>query len=144
MLIRYKRLTTTAKEPLIGTKYSAGCDLYADVDAPIIIPPHYTSKISTGLSIEIPIGYFGGIYARSGIATKRGLRPANAVGIIDSDFRGDITIALHNDSNSVQIVEVDERIAQLIIQPYLPIEFEESESLSTTERDCGGFGSTGR
>ena len=110
----------------------------------MVILPHTTLKINTNIAVEIPDGYFGGIYARSGIATKRGLRPANCVGVIDSDYRGNIVVALHNDSDESQIVEPDERIAQLIVQPYLNVELKEVDSLSNTERGHGGFGSTGK
>ena len=108
-----------------------------------VIKPQGTMKIHTGLAMEIPKGYFGAIFARSGMATKRGLRPANCVGVIDSDYRGEIIVALRNDSDSEQVITSGERIAQIVIMPYLPIEFNEVNSLEDTERGDGGFGSTG-
>ena len=108
-----------------------------------VIKPYGTMKIHTGLAMEIPRGYFGAIFARSGMATKRGLRPANCVGVIDSDYRGEIIVALRNDSDSEQVITSGERIAQIVIMPYLPIEFNEVNSLEDTERGDGGFGSTG-
>ena len=144
MNINFVKLSKTAKTPSRGSVESAGYDLYADVNDKVVILPHTTLKINTNIAVEIPDGYFGGIYARSGIATKRGLRPANCVGVIDSDYRGNIVVALHNDSDESQIVEPDERIAQLIVQPYLNVELKEVDSLSNTERGHGGFGSTGK
>ena len=144
MNLKYKKLTKTAKEPSRGSKYAAGYDLYADVAERVVLPPHSTVKIPTNIAMEIPDGYFGAVYARSGIASKRGLRPCNCVGIIDSDYRGNIMVALHNDTETTQTVEPDERIAQIIIQPYLKIEWEEADELNSTQRGSGGFGSTGR
>lgn len=138
------KLQKDAKIPTRGSEYAAGYDLYACIDEPINIAPHATVKIGTGISIEVPHGYFGGIYARSGIATKRGLRPANCVGVIDEDYRGEIIVALHNDTNQVHMVVPNERIAQLILQPYLDSPIEEKDSLSQTERGIGGFGDSGR
>lgn len=144
MTVKVKRLTNTAKMPERGSKFSAGYDLSADITENILISPKETVKIPTGLSFEVPEGYFGGIYARSGLATKQGLRPANAVGICDSDYRGEYIVALHNDSNITRIVEPGQRIAQIIFQPYLMCELEDSDGLTKTQRGDGGFGSTGK
>lgn len=144
MKVNVKKLTNTAALPTRGSVKAAGYDLYADVSEDIKIAPHTTEKIGTGLAMEIPDGYFGGIYARSGIATKEGLRPANCVGVVDSDYRGEIIVALHNDSELERVVSASERIAQIIIQPYLSVEFEETDELEKSERGEGGFGSTGK
>lgn len=144
MIVKVKRLTNTAKLPERGSKFSAGYDLSADINESILIRPQETVKIPTGLSFEVPEGYFGGIYARSGLAAKQGLRPANAVGVCDSDYRGEYIVALHNDSNTTRIIEPGQRIAQIIFQPYLMCELEESDSLTETQRGEGGFGSTGK
>lgn len=147
--IKIKRLNDDAKIPTRGSKYAAGYDLYADItslDAPydaIAIKPGQTVKIGTGVAVEIPDGYFGAVFARSGIATKQGLRPANCVGVIDSDYRGEIIVAIHNDSDKPSIISTGERIAQLVIMPYLPVCFKEVDELSDTDRGEGGFGSTG-
>lgn len=143
MQINIKKLKENATIPTSGSKYAAGYDLYACIDEPITIRPHETAKIGTGLAMEIPEGYFGGIFARSGLATKQGLRPANCCGVADSDYRGEYIVALHNDSNEERIVEPNERIAQLIVMPFLPIEFNEVNELTDTDRGEGGFGSTG-
>lgn len=144
MNIKITKLNKNAIIPTRGSNEAAGMDLYACTSSPIIIAPHDTVKISTGIAMEIPDGYFGGVFARSGLATKQGLRPSNCCGIIDSDYRGDIIVALHNDTNIPQIIQPMERVAQLIIMPYLPIEFEEVETLSDTDRGTGGFSSTGK
>ena len=141
--IKIKKLNENAHVPSRGSEYAAGYDLYACIDEPMIITPHSTSKIGTGLSVEIPDGYFGAIFARSGLATKQGIRPANCVGVCDSDYRGEYIVALHNDTDIPKTIIPDERIAQLVIMPYLPIEFEEVEELSETKRGEAGFGSTG-
>ena len=143
MKVKVKKITPTAIIPERGSKYSAGYDLSADIDKSILIRPQETVKIPTGLSFEVPEGYFGGIYARSGLATKQGLRPANAVGVCDSDYRGEYIVALHNDSDTTRIVEPGQRIAQVIFQPYLMCELEESNELTEPQRGNGGFGSTG-
>lgn len=143
MKIKVKRLTNTAKMPERGSKFSAGYDLSADINENILIRPHETVKIPTGLSFEVPDGYFGGLYARSGLATKQGLRPANAVGICDSDYRGEYIVALYNDSNITRIIEPGQRIAQIIFQPYLMCDLEDSDTLTETQRGDKGFGSTG-
>lgn len=143
MEVRFKKLNDLAKIPTRGSKFSAGYDLYAATDKDIQIPPHSTVKIGTGLAMEIPTGWFGAIFARSGIATKRGLRPANAVGICDADYRNEYIVALHNDSNETMTVQAGERIAQLVILPYQDIDFKEVDKLHETDRGEGGFGSTG-
>lgn len=142
--IKIKKLNENANIPTRGSAYSAGYDLYACIDEPITIPAHSTVKIGTGLAIEIPDGYFGAIFARSGLATKEGLRPANCVGCCDSDYRGEYIVALHNDTNETKLIVPNERIAQLVVIPYLPVEFEEVVELTDTERGTGGFGSTGK
>lgn len=144
MKIKVKRLKENAKLPHHGSKYAAGYDLYACIDAPVSIAPHETQMIGTGLCVEIPEGYFGAVAARSGLASKQGLRPANCVGICDSDYRGEYTVAIHNDSEFVREIAPGDRIAQLIVIPFLPAEFEEVDELDESERGVGGFGSTGR
>lgn len=144
MHVKVKKITETAKLPTRGSVFSAGFDLYADNNVDITIHPHETRKIGTGLALEIPDGYYGAIFARSGLATKEGLRPANCVGICDSDYRGEYIVAIHNDSNEDRIIEPKERIAQLIIMQYPHITFEEVDELSDTSRGEGGFGSTGK
>ena len=144
MKVKIKLLNDKAIIPTHGSEYAAGMDLYACTSSPIIIAPHDTVKISTGISMEIPDGYFGGVFARSGLATEQGLRPSNCCGVIDSDYRGDVIVALHNDTNMSQTIQPMERVAQLIIMPYLPVEFEEVDTLSDTDRGDKGFGSTGK
>lgn len=141
--IKLKKLSDTAKIPTRGSEYAAGYDLYADIAEDVTIQPHTTAKIGTGLSIEIPDGYFGAVFARSGLASKQGLRPANCVGVCDSDYRGEYIVALHNDSDTERVVNPGDRIAQLVIMPYLAVDFTEVSSLSDTQRGAGGFGSTG-
>lgn len=143
MDINIKLLNEFAKIPTRGSAQAAGFDLYAAVNYDIEIQPHSTVKVDTGISIEIPEGYFGGIYARSGLATKQGLRPANCIGVIDSDYRGEVIVALHNDTIYTQKIKSGDRIAQLIIQPYLNVDFNVVDELSDTERGNSGFGSTG-
>lgn len=142
--IRFRRVNALAVIPTRGSEKAAGYDLYAALEAPVSIAPHETVKIDTGLQFEIPDGYFAAIYARSGIAAKEGLRPANCTGVCDSDYRGNYIVALHNDSEITRIVEPGERIAQMIVMPYLGVSFEETGELSDTARGGGGFGSTGR
>lgn len=142
--INFTKLNYNAKDPVCGSLEAAGHDLSAAIDTNVLIPPHQTVKIPTGIAIELPKGTFGGIYARSGIATKEGLRPANCTGVIDSDYRGEIIVALHNDSDTHRIVEPGERIAQLIVQPYIPVKYREIDTLSTTDRGANGFGSSGK
>lgn len=141
--IKIQKLNENAQLPTRGSAAAAGYDLYAAIDKYINIGPHETVMIGTGLAFELPDGTFGAIYPRSGIASKRGLRPANCVGVIDSDYRGEIKVALHNDSNEIQKVEAGERIAQIILQSYLPMTFVEVDELNTTSRGTSGFGSTG-
>jgi dUTP pyrophosphatase len=144
MHVKVKKLTETSKLPTRGSVFSAGFDLYADNNVDITIHPHETRKIGTGLALEIPDGYYGAIFARSGLATKEGLRPANCVGICDSDYRGEYIVAIHNDSNEDRVIKPKERIAQLIIMQYPHITFEKVDELSDTSRGEGGFGSTGK
>ncbi len=141
--VLFKKLDPRATAPTYGSAYAAGADLYAVADADIVIAPGETVLIHTGIAMEIPMGYVGLIYARSGLATKRGLAPANKVGVIDADYRGELMVALHNHSNLPQTVAHGERIAQLVIAPYLTAVFSEREELSDTVRGTGGFGSTG-
>lgn len=143
MEVKIKKLTPTAKLPTYGSACSAGADLYSD-ESEFNIAPGETHLVHTGLSIEIPEGFGGFIYARSGLATKKGLAPANKVGVIDADYRGEVRVALFNHSQTVQTVEAGERIAQLVIAPFLKAEFTETDELSETERNEGGFGSTGK
>ena len=144
MKIEIKKLKGNAKLPTRGSEYAAGYDLYACIDEVVTILPHTTEKIGTGLSVEVPSGYFGAIFARSGLAAKEGLRPANCVGVADSDYRGEYIVAIHNDTDETRKIEPQERIAQLVIMPFLEAEFEETAELSQTERGNGGFGSTGK
>ena len=141
--IKVKLLNDLAKLPTFGSYGAAGADLYAATSYDIVIQPHQTVKIDTGLAMAIPNGYFGAIYARSGLATKQGLRPANCVGVVDSDYRGPIIVALHNDTETDQIIPAQSRIAQLIISPVPVINYVEVDELDDTERGEGGFGSTG-
>lgn len=144
MNISIKKLCDNAVIPTKGSADAAGYDLYAAGDEEQIrIEKHNSAMIHTGLSVEIPKGYFGAIFARSGLASKQGLRPANCVGVIDPDYRGEIIVALHNDRSSDKYVRVGDRIAQLVIIPYMDITFEETDKLNDTERGNGGFGSTG-
>ena len=145
MKVKFKKLHKRAITPTYATEYSAGADLYAlsESGAPISVLGGATVLIRTGISVEIPEGYCGLIFARSGLATKRNLAPANKVGVIDSDYRGEVMVALHNHSLLNQTVAPGERIAQLAIVPFLKAEFEESDELSDTIRGVGGFGSTG-
>ena len=143
-LVNIKKTDENAKIPTRGSAYAAGYDLYAHIDVEeLMIQPGETVKIGTGICAEIPNGYFGGILARSGLASKKGLRPANCLGCVDSDYTGEIIVALHNDSKSFQTITNGERIAQLVIIPFMPVEFVEVDELSETERGEGGFGSTG-
>lgn len=143
MNMKIKKLTETAVIPTRGSNQAAGYDLYADLENAIEVKPHETVKINTGISIAVPEGYFGAIFARSGLSTKKGLRPANCTGVVDSDYRGPVIVALHNDSEIAQLVEPGERIAQMVVMPYLAVDFEVVEELDETERGEGGFGSTG-
>ena len=141
--INVKKLDQNAVLPTYGSAYAAGADLYALSDCEIVFAPHETKLIRTGLAMEIPEGYAGLIYARSGLASKRALAPANKVGVVDSDYRGEVMVALHNHSDKEQTIAPKERIAQLVVAPFLKAEFSETEELSDTVRGVGGFGSTG-
>ena len=141
--VAVKKLRPNAKLPTYGSEFAAGADLYACLEAPVTIQPHETYLVPTGLSLELPVGWAGMVHARSGMATKRHLAPANKVGVIDCDYRGEVMVSLHNHSNSPQTVEPGERIAQLVIMPYLTARFFEAGELSDTVRGEGGFGSTG-
>lgn len=145
MTLNFRKINENTTTPVRGTEYSAGLDLYADIDKETVtIEPNETLMVGTGICVEIPDGYFGAVFARSGIAFKRGLRPANCVGVIDSDYRGEIKVALHNDSALPQTIANGERIAQLVITPYVKVELKEVDILNDSDRGAGGFGSTGR
>ena len=141
--IAVKKLDERAVLPTYGSEFSAGADLYALADEEIVIRAGETKLIRTGLAMESPEGYAGLIYARSGLASKRGLAPANKVGVVDADYRGEVMVALHNHSNTEQKVAPFERIAQLVVAPFLKATFTQAEELSDTVRGVGGFGSTG-
>lgn len=142
--IAVKKLRDDAVMPTYGSEYAAGADLYSCIDDIVEFEPGETKMIPTGIAMEIPVGYAGLIYARSGLATKKGLAPANKVGVVDADYRGEIMVSLHNHSTEKKSIEPKERIAQLVITPYLTALFEETDELSDTVRGEGGFGSTGR
>ena len=142
--IAVKKLDENAVLPTYGSAYSAGADLYALSDCEIAFAPGETKLVRTGLAMEIPEGYAGLIYARSGLASKRGLAPANKVGVVDADYRGEVMVALHNHSAVEQKIAPKERIAQLVVAPFLKAEYFEADELSETVRGEGGFGSTGR
>lgn len=145
MKVKIKKLKDNAIIPTRGSANAAGYDLYACLDEDeVSIAPNTNKLIGTGISLQIPEGYFSAIFARSGIASKQNLRPANCTGVIDSDYRGEYFIPLHNDSNEIRIVKNKERIAQLVVMPYMPIEFEEVSILDETLRGNKGFGSTGK
>ncbi len=143
MKVNIKKLDERAIIPTYGTEFSAGADLYAVLDAELTINPHETVLVHTGISLEVPEGYAGLIYARSGLASKKGLAPANKVGVVDADYRGEVMVALHNHGDKAQVISHGERIAQFVIAPFLKAEFVLSEELSDTQRGQGGFGSTG-
>lgn len=143
MEVKIKKLREDAIFPTRGSNEAAGYDLYACCDAVITIEPHKTEKIGTGLSIQPPKGYFGAIFARSGLATKQGLRPANCIGVCDQDYLGEYIVALHNDGDTAKMIYPKDRIAQLIFLPYQDVEFNEVEEFNSTERGDRGFGSTG-
>lgn len=145
MKVQFIKVNKEAMVPQCSTKFSAGRDIAACIPTleRVIIHPGETVKIPSGLAIKIPDGYFGGVFARSGLSTKQGLRPATAVSVIDSDYVGELFIPIHNDSNEIRVIEHGQRIAQLVIQPYLNVEFEEVDKLEETERGDGGFGSSG-
>lgn len=143
MTVKIKKLKENAIIPTKGSAQAAGYDLYANISNTHYIHPHSTQPIGTGIAVQIPEGYFGAIFARSGLATREGIRPANCVGVIDSDYTGELIVALHNDTNNDRPVAPDTRIAQLVIIPYLSVDFEEVDELEKTERGAGGFGSSG-
>ena len=143
MKVNFKKLNESAIVPAYASKNAAGADLYNLPDTQVSVPPHKTVLIHTGIAMEIPEGYCGLIFARSGLATKRGLAPANKVGVIDADYRGEIMVALHNHTDEPAFVDAGERVAQLVIMPYIAAELCECEELSDTQRGEGGFGSTG-
>lgn len=142
-VIRVKKLDARAELPVFGSEFAAGADLRACLDGDLTIAPGQTALIHTGLALEIPAGYAGLVYARSGLASKRGLAPANKVGVIDADYRGEIMVALHNHGAEAQTVGHGERIAQLVVTPFLAVDYEEAHELTDTARGAGGFGSTG-
>ena len=142
--IRVKKLNEQAILPTYGSEEAAGADLYACLDAPLTVEPGATVWIPTGLAMEIPRGCAGLVYARSGMACKKGLAPANKVGVIDSDYRGPVTVVLHNHGSEAQTISHGERIAQLVITPVLTPVYEVYDALSETDRGQGGFGSTGK
>ena len=144
MEIKVKKLNDKATLPTRGSEYAAGYDLYAAIENNITVPAHSTEKIGTGLSFELPDETFAAIFARSGLATKQGLRPANCVGVCDSDYRGEYIVAIHNDTDEDKIIEPGERIAQMILIPYIPMTFIETDELSESGRGQDGFGSTGK
>ncbi len=145
MKINFKKLNQNAKVPTYGSEFSAGADLYACTNGEAVtIEAGETKLIHTGIAMEIPEGYAGLIYARSGIANKRGLAPSNKVGVVDADYRGEIMVSLHNHSNEAQTISDFERIAQMVITPFLKVEYTEADELSDTVRGEGGFGSTGK
>ena len=145
MKMNYTKLSKTAQTPTQGSEWAAGYDLYADLEGQDIlaIPAGEVRKVSTGIAIALPEGTFGAIYARSGLATKKGLAPANKVGVIDADYRGPVIVALRNESEQMQYITHGERIAQLVVQPFVFVEFNETDNIGTTARGAGGFGSTG-
>jgi dUTP pyrophosphatase len=142
--VRVKILRENAMIPTYGSEQAAGADLYACLETPVVIHPGETAFIPTGISLEVPAGCAGLIYARSGMACKRGLAPANKVGVVDSDYRGEILVALYNHGNVAQTVENGERVAQFVITPVLTPAYVIADCLSDTARNQGGFGSTGK
>ena len=142
--IKVKKLRPGAQLPTYGTEFSAGADLYACLEEPVTIAPGETKKIPTGLAMEIPVGCAGLIYARSGLGTKQGLAPANKVGVVDSDYRGEFMVFLHNHSAETRTVSHGDRVAQLVVTPVYTPGFEETDELTDTARGAGGFGSTGK
>ena len=142
-VVYIKLLNHLAKIPTRGSEYAAGYDLYAATNYTIDIGPHSTVKIGTGIAVELMPDTFGAIFARSGLSTKKGLRPANCVGVCDSDYRGEYIVPLHNDTDEMMSIAPGERIAQLVILPFIPVTFEVANELSDTDRGTDGFGSTG-
>ncbi len=144
MDISIKKLTPEARLPERGSDEAAGYDLFACLDGDVEIAPHETYMVHTGIAVAIPSGYFGGVYARSGLSAKEGLRPANCTGVIDADYRGEIMVALHNDGNVARTITPGQKVAQLIIQAFEAVSFNECDELPDTVRGAGGFGSTGQ
>lgn len=142
--MKFMRLNQQAKVPTYGSDAAAGADLYTDSDAPITVAPGETVMVHTGIAVAVPEGHVGLVFARSGMATKRGLAPANKVGVIDADYRGELMVSLHNHSKEPQTIEAFERVAQLVIMPCVQVAYEETDTLDETARGSGGFGSTGR
>ncbi len=141
--VNIKKLKKQAIIPTYGSADAAGADLYACMEQPVTILSGETAFIGTGLAVAIPKGYVGLIYARSGLACKQGVAPANKVGVIDADYRGELIVALHNHSAQPVVIEPEQRIAQLVLTPYLTADFRETEELDATDRGDHGFGSTG-
>ena len=141
--VKVKKLDERAVMPSHGSEGAAGYDLYACADAEVTVPAHSTVMIHTGLAFTLPEGTFGAVFARSGLAAKQGLRPANCVGVIDSDYRGEVMVALHNDCAEERTVKAGERVAQMVLLPFIPMELDETDELPDTLRGAGGFGSTG-
>jgi len=145
MEIRIKKLHPAASLPTRGSAQAAGYDLHACLpDGEIVLQPGETVRVPLGYALALPEGYFGAVFARSGLSTRQGLRPANCVGVVDSDYRGENMVPIHNDSAVPQTIRHGDRIAQMIVMPYLPVTFRETEELDETQRGDGGFGSTGR
>ena len=144
MKIALRKMTESAQIPVRGSLQAAGYDLFADLSEAVTILPQETKMVGTGIACAIPEGFFGGIYARSGLSAKEGLRPANCTGVVDSDYRGEIKVALHNDSKESRTILPGQKIAQMVVQAFLPVVFETVEDLDATERGGGGFGSTGK
>ena len=142
--MKFKRLNDRAKVPSYGTASAAGADLYTDSPIPVTVAPGETVMVHTGIAVAVPEGCVGLVFARSGLATKRGLAPANKVGVIDADYRGELMVSLHNHSEAPQTIDAFERVAQLVIVPFMQEAYEEAEFLDETARGAGGFGSTGR
>lgn len=142
-VVKFKKLSEKAIAPTYGSAFAAGADLYALAEEDTVLLSGMTEMIHTGICAEIPEGYMGLVFARSGLASKKGLAPANKVGVIDSDYRGEIMVAMRNESNTARVVAPGERVAQLVIVPYMAVDFEEVDELSETDRGTGGFGSTG-
>ena len=142
--VKLQKLNENAIVPKYGTRFSAGADLYSCEGKAVTVEPHQTVFIHTGIAIEIPDGLVGLVYARSGLASKRSLAPANKVSVIDCDYRGESIVSLHNHSDEPQTIEDKERVAQLVLTPCFVADFEEVDALSDTERGQGGFGSTGK
>ena len=142
--IKIKKLDPRAKVPTYGSLCAAGADLYAILDEPVTLAPHETKFISTGVSFEIPVGLVGLVYARSGLSCKQDLAPANKVGVVDADYRGEVMVILHNHGTEKRTIQNGDRIAQIVFMPYVQAVFRESDELSDTSRGNGGFGHTGR